>query len=433
MERNQKFVVRMMTAACACIIAVSVIQTLIASALIEEVAHNTGDDKKDILIMVAVSAVFILAAIIYSVIKVRSTSHVMNEIVVSLEHLAKGDLGIDIHEDALSRRDELGLIADCIEKIDDELGEVIHTTLKLADNVATDGTVLADSSEQAADASQQVTMAMEDISKGAVSQAESVEQAAHDTGDIGATIEEITDRVNELTEFANNMHNSCENAMNALQQLLSQNAEVVESMKVIDHQINATNEAVKNISAASDLITSISSQTNLLALNASIEAARAGEAGRGFAVVATEIGSLADQSQKATVEINNIVAELIQESEKSVETVDALSRNFEVQNEQLDSTKKDMHEMEVGVKHVTSAAGEISGQIGNLNHAKNSLLEIITDLSAISEENAAATQQTNASMQELNATFSVINQSTSDLQELAKKLHEEMNFFELHD
>lgn len=204
-------------------------------------------------------------------------------------------------------------------------------------------------------------------------------------------------------------------------------------MKVIDHQINATNEAVKNISAASDLITSISSQTNLLALNASIEAARAGEAGRGFAVVATEIGSLADQSQKATVEINNIVAELIQESEKSVETVDALSKNFEVQNEQLDSTKKDMHEMEVGVKHVTSAAGEINGQIGNLNHAKNSLLEIITDLSAISEENAAATQQTNASMQELNATFSVINQSTSDLQELAKKLHEEMNFFELHD
>ena len=433
MERNQKFVVRIMAAACGCVACVAIVQTIIASLLIEEAAQHAGDDKKDILIMILVSLAFIAVAVVYSIFKVRSTSHVMQEIVYSLGHLAKGDLGIDIHEDALSRRDELGLIADCIQKIDDELAEVIHTTLKLSDNVAKDGTTLADSSQQATDASQQVTMAMEDISKGAVSQAESVEQAAHDTGDIGCTIEEITDRVNELTDFADRMKRSCENAMKALQLLLNQNAEVVESMKVIDHQINSTNEAVKNISAASDLITSISSQTNLLALNASIEAARAGEAGRGFAVVATEIGSLADQSQKATVEINNIVSELIEESEKSVKTVDQLSHNFQLQNQQLDSTKKDMHEMEEGVSHVTTAATEINTQIGNLNTAKNSLLEIITDLSAISEENAAATQQTNASMQELNATFSVINQSTADLQDLAKKLHEEMNFFELHD
>ena len=433
MERKQRFVIRMMAVSCGLIAAVSIILTVIASALIEEAAQHAGDDKKDIMIMILVSIAFIVAAVIYSVIKVKAIDHIIDEITVSLEHLAKGDLGIDIHEDALSRKDELGEIADCIKKIDDELGEVIHTTLKLADSVANDGTVLSESSEQASEASQQVTMAMEDISKGAVSQAESVEQAAHDTGDIGATIEEITERVNEMSEFAENMKNACSNAMNALQQLLSQNAEVVVSIKVIDHQINSTNEAVKNISAASDLITSISSQTNLLALNASIEAARAGEAGRGFAVVATEIGSLADQSQQATVEINNIVTKLIEESEKSVKTVDELSHNFEIQNQQLDSTRTDMHEMEVGVNHVTSSAVEINAQIGNLNHAKNSLLEIITDLSAISEENAAATEQTNASMEELNATFSVISQSAADLQDLARELHKEMNFFTLHD
>lgn len=433
MERNQKFVVRMMAVACSAVIAVAAILTIVASILIEEAVKGGGNDKKDILIMVGISLVAAIVMIVYSVIKVRTIDHIIDEIVNSLENLAKGDLGIDIHEDALSRRDELGEIADCIRKIDKELGEVIHTTLKLADSVANDGTVLSDSSEQASEASQQVTMAMEDISKGAVSQAESVEQAAHDTGDIGATIEEITERVNDMSNFAENMKNSCANAMNALQQLLSQNAEVVESMKVIDHQINSTNEAVKNISAASDLITSISSQTNLLALNASIEAARAGEAGRGFAVVATEIGSLADQSQQATVEINNIVTRLIEESEKSVKTVDELSHNFEIQNQQLDSTRSDMHEMEEGVNHVTSSATEINTQIGNLNHAKNSLLEIITDLSAISEENAAATEQTNASMEELNATFSVISQSAADLQDLARELHKEMNFFTLHD
>lgn len=65
-------------------------------------------------------------------------------------------------------------------------------------------------------------------------------------------------------------------------------------------------------------ISEIADQTNLLSLNASIEAARAGEAGRGFAVVAEEIGSLATQSADTAHEINDIIGELTENSEKSM-------------------------------------------------------------------------------------------------------------------
>ncbi len=395
--------------------------------------RQTSDIKssiwRGIMTMVGVALILIVLVIIYGISTSRAANHAISEIVTSLSHLAAGNLNIEIDNDCLSRRDELGIFAENIRILDERLGGVIQKTLELSDKVTSDGYQLSESASQASQASAQVTQAMDEISRGAVSQAENVENAASNTSSIEKDIEEINTRVDELTRFAGTMSKSCESAMNALRRLLEENVHVADSMKVIDHQINSTNEAVKNISSASELITSISSQTNLLALNASIEAARAGDAGKGFAVVASEIGSLADQSQNATVEINNIVNELIRESEKSVETVNGLRVSLQQQSTQIESTRSDMVQMESGVKNVTASAQNIASNVEGLNSSRNNLVGIISDLSAISEENAASTEETNASMEELNATFDIINQSAAELQQLAAQLHKQISFF----
>lgn len=396
-------------------------------------AAVTAHIRSSIMLMVIVAVVIVAIILVIGVMLARDANHAMKGIMEALEKLAGGNLAVKVDPALLKRNDELGTIAENTKDMIEKLRSVISATLELSGNVSASGEDLSESAEQATQASGQVTEAVDDISKGAVSQAESIQVSANNTNDIGSDIEGITANIDELTEYANRMKEACDSAMDALTQLLKQNENVVSSMQVIDTQIRATNDAVKDISQASEIITDISSQTNLLSLNASIEAARAGEAGKGFAVVATEIGSLATQSGEAAVKINDVVKNLVAESEKSVKTIEELNQEFEAQSQQLDQTRNDMTSMADGVQNVTDSSVMIADKVQNLGRAKNSLMEIIEDLSAISEENAASTQETNASMEELNATFELINTSARDLKQLATQLNQEMSFFKMND
>ena len=396
-------------------------------------AAVTAHIRSSIMLMVIVAVVIVAIILVIGLMLARDANRAMKGIMEALEKLAGGNLAVKVDPALLKRNDELGTIAENTKDMIEKLRSVISATLELSGNVSASGEDLSESAEQATQASGQVTEAVDDISKGAVSQAESIQVSANNTNDIGSDIEGITANIDELTEYANRMKEACDSAMDALTQLLKQNENVVSSMQVIDTQIRATNDAVKDISQASEIITDISSQTNLLSLNASIEAARAGEAGKGFAVVATEIGSLATQSGEAAVKINDVVKNLVAESEKSVKTIEELNQEFEAQSQQLDQTRNDMTSMADGVQNVTDSSVMIADKVQNLGRAKNSLMEIIEDLSAISEENAASTQETNASMEELNATFELINTSARDLKQLATQLNQEMSFFKMND
>ncbi|WP_044914456.1 methyl-accepting chemotaxis protein [Butyrivibrio sp. WCE2006] len=383
------------------------------------------------LAIIATFLIFFVFNLIVARILITKTSNSIKDITDGLKKLEDGELSFYIEDRTFNRKDELGVIAASSAQVRDKLQDVISATKKLSEDVTKSGETLASSAESASRVAEQVTCAVEDISRGAASQAESMESSVNNTNEMGDSIDEITDRIESLSAAADEMLTGANRTVDTLSDLMNKNEDVMTSMKDINDQIRLTNDSVMDIAEASNVITQIAEQTHLLSLNATIEAARAGDYGKGFSVVASEIGILSSESKKAAVSISQIVETLVAESKKSVETMQRLGESMQEQNAQLTSTKDDMDVVVSNVNNVDNSTRMISEKIHLLNQLKASFTDIISELSAISQQNAASTEETNASMEELNSTFALISNAANDLRDMAETLNEKMDFFSL--
>ena len=178
-------------------------------------------------------------------------------------------------------------------------------------------------------------------------------------GDLIAMISENVDALNASADKMQECNESAENIMGELIDISKKNGEAIENVR---EQSKLTNDSAQQIQTVTDIIADISNQTNLLALNASIEAARAGEHGRGFAVVAEQIRTLADQSRESTERINQLVADLMDKANVSVEITEKVSEAVSLQNEKIDQTKEIFTILNGEIGQVGSAIEGISSE-----------------------------------------------------------------------
>lgn len=333
-------------------------------------------------------------------------------------------------QDKINRRkDEVGLMSKAISNLRDKFEEVIVEIKNQSTHLYDESNGLYQNAEKTATNIEQVEKAVHEIAEGANSQAAETQRATENVIRMGNMIEETGEQVNQLYENANLMKQSGEKASFTLEELDKINQKARESIEIIYEQTNTTNVSALKIREATNIITNIAEETNLLSLNASIEAARAGEQGRGFAVVASQIQKLAEQSNESARQIEEIINELISDSNKAVATMDEVKLIMEEQNTNVAKTEEEFMQVKEGIDTSIAGVNQIAETTKLLDEARIVVVDVVQNLTAIAEENAASTEETSASMSEVSSVVYNISKSVGELQKIASELDAKMKEF----
>lgn len=348
-----------------------------------------------------------------------------------IRQLAEGNLNIGIEDKLKERSDELGSIANALDNLISQLSRILNHIQDSSNELLKSGQSLDEMAERVNVNASEIGKAVEDISQGAVSQAEEIENASGKIVDMGSMIEHIVGGVDKLNSTSVSMKKAGDDSAEIMRDLVESTNKTTEAIHKIGEQIYATNESAQKIREAVDLISSIASQTSLLSLNASIEAARAGEFGKGFAVVASEIQKLADESSRSAQAITDIINSLLEESELTVEIMKEVGAIIAEQRKKIEDTQSHFTDVTEGINSSREDTTMIEERTHVCDESRKTVVDVIANLSAISQENAASAQETTASMEELSATINLLAEAANSLKGLSDQMNDDIKFFKL--
>ncbi len=327
------------------------------------------------------------------------------------------------------RKDEVGTIATATANLAGAVRDSVKSLISRADRLSEESGHLSSNTDNTLSSLNLIDNAVKEIASGANSQSLETQHASESVVRIGEMVEDTISQTEKLKDSADSMQNSSIKAKEVLKELTEISNKTRKSVNVIYEQTNETNQSAEKISEATALISSIASQTNLLSLNASIEAARAGEAGRGFAVVAEEIGQLADQSSDSAKQIESIIGALVESSKRAVATMDEVRKVIEKQNDYIARTKEIFDNVDSEVNNSLSGINEISKTVSELDAARKVVVDAVTSLSAIAEENAASTEETSASTANVNMMMGDVSGIAERVAKTSKEIKDDVSAF----
>ncbi len=255
-------------------------------------------------LVVGLLAITTLMTVLFAWLLTRSITSPISQALDAAEEIAEGNLTRPIKVDG---NDEAGRLLAAMAKMQEKLRDTLQR--------------ISGSATQLASAAEELNVVTDESARGLTRQNNEIEQAATAVNEMTSAVEEVARNAVSTSEASRNATASAGDGRDLVQETVS----AIERMSG-DVQATATligelaNES-RDIGKVLDVIRGLADQTNLLALNAAIEAARAGEAGRGFAVVADEVRALAHRTQQSTSEIERMIGSIQSGTEHAVDSM----------------------------------------------------------------------------------------------------------------
>lgn len=266
-----------------------------------------------------------------------------------------------------------------------ELGDLVQNL-----NIMTDS--LSSITKQINESSHHMSTSLAEVSSAMASQSSGVTEQASAIHEITSTLEELEmsssqnlEKVRTLGKSAEKTNNETQMGLDSVKKSIAGMHQIRDKVKAIADSILELSNFSQRIGEITSAVSDIAKQSKMLSLNASIEAAKAGEAGRGFSVVAEEVRNLAEQSERSTKQVQQILDDVRSSTEKAVM-----------------ATEEGTKGVDSGVK-LTEHTGA----------TMESLRQVISDTTMACQQLVAASQQESAGIKQITGGMDEINKVTT--------------------